>query len=161
MLVLGACAPVGPDHEVPSMELPSSFSQGGVTWKRRSPDTLPEPRAWWKLFRDPTLDSLVERALVMNQEIAASAARLRQAREISNSARSLYFPAVDIGAAAERSKFRFRGPGGGSSTMDSFTVPLDFRYEIERMNPGPEYYDRAISSLAALRMVSTSSALSL
>ena len=32
-------------------------------------------------------------------------------------------------------------------------IRKDFRYEIEQMNPGPEYYERTISSLAALRMV--------
>jgi multidrug efflux system outer membrane protein len=129
--VLGACAPVGPDYETPSMELPASFSQGGVKWKRHSPDSLPTPQAWWKLFRDPALNSLIENSLQRNQEIEATAARLRQARELSNMARSRYFPAVDIGINAERSKFRFRGPGGGSSVQESFTVPVDFRYELD------------------------------
>ncbi len=129
--VIGACAPVGPDHETPSMELPASFSQGGVKWKRHTPDSLPTPQAWWKLFRDPTLNSLVEKSLLRNQEIEASSARLRQARELSNMARSRYFPAVDIGINAERSKFRFRGPGGGSSIQESFSVPVDFRYELD------------------------------
>ena len=32
-------------------------------------------------------------------------------------------------------------------------IRKDFRYEVEHMNPGPEYYDRSISSLAALRLV--------
>ncbi len=131
LLALGACAPVGPNHEVPGMELPASFSTGSVRWKRQSPDSLPKPQAWWKMYGDPTLTSLVERSLERNQEIAAAAARLQQAREISSATRSLYFPAVDMGVTAERSKFRFRGPGGGSSTLDSFTVPLDFRYEID------------------------------
>jgi multidrug efflux system outer membrane protein len=36
-----------------------------------------------------------------------------------------------LGVTSERSKFRFRGPGGGSTTLDSFTVPIDFRYEID------------------------------
>ncbi|MDP3851513.1 MAG: efflux transporter outer membrane subunit [Luteolibacter sp.] len=129
--LLGACAPVGPDYETPGMELPAAFSQGGVRWKRESPDTLPTPQAWWKLFRDPTLNGLVERSLERNQEIAASAARLKQAREMSTMARSLYFPAVDIGASTERSQFRFRGPGGGSSIQNSFAVPVDFRYELD------------------------------
>lgn len=131
LLALGSCAPVGPNHEVPSMELPASFSQGGVRWKRQSPDTLPTPQAWWKLYRDPTLTSLVERSLAMNQEIAASAARLRQAREMSNAARSLYFPDINLGGTAERSKTRFRGPGGGSNLESSFTVPVDFSYELD------------------------------
>ncbi len=113
------------------MELPASFSQGGVRWKRQTPDSLPTPQAWWKLYRDPTLTSLVERSLAMNQEITASAARLRQAREMSNAARSLYFPDVNLGGTAERSKSRFRGPSGGSSLENSFTVPVDFSYELD------------------------------
>jgi multidrug efflux system outer membrane protein len=129
--VLAACAPIGPDHEVPAMELPASFSQDGVKWRRQSPDSLPVPRAWWELFGDRGLNELVGRSLEKNQEIAASAARLQQAREISSATRSFYFPAVDTGITAERTKFRFRGPGGGSSTLNNFTVPLDFRYEID------------------------------
>lgn len=113
------------------MDLPSSFSQGGTTWKKVTPASLPTPKSWWKLYRDSTLTGLVERALAANQEIAASAARVRQAREISNQARAAYFPAISIGAIGERSKFRFRGPGGGSNTLDSFTIPVDFSYEVD------------------------------
>ena len=128
---LAACAPVGPDHEVPGMELPASFSKGGVTWKRQSPDSQPQPREWWKLFRDPTLDSLVSRALARNQDLATASARLQQARELSKQARSLFFPDVDLGTTAERSKFRFRGPGGGSSMSNTFSIPVDFDYELD------------------------------
>jgi len=131
IMMLGACAPVGPNHETPAMELPASFSQGGMKWKRQSPDTLPTPRAWWKLYRDPTLNSLVDRSLAMNQNLAASAARLRQAREISKQARALYFPDVNLGADAERSQTRFRGPGGGSNLENSFSIPVDFTYELD------------------------------
>ena len=131
VILFGACAPVGPNHETPAMDLPASFSQGGMKWKRQSPDTLPTPRAWWKLFRDPTLNSLVDRSLAMNQDLAASAARLRQARAISRQTRTLYFPDVNLGANAERSKTRFRGPGGGSNLENSFSVPIDFSYELD------------------------------
>jgi outer membrane protein, multidrug efflux system len=129
--MLGACVPVGPDYEVPGMELPASFSSGGVRWNRQSPDSLPKPQAWWKMYGDSTLNALVERSLERNQEVAAAAARLQQAREISSATRSLYFPAVDMGVTAERAKFRFRGPGGGANTLNSFTVPLDLRYEVD------------------------------
>jgi len=125
------CAPVGPNHEVPGMELPASFSSGGVNWKRQSPDTLPKPRAWWKLYNDPTLTSLVERSLDSNQNLAAASARLRQAREISKSTRSLYFPDVNIGFDANRSKSRIKGKGVGSSIENSFSVPVDLSYELD------------------------------
>jgi multidrug efflux system outer membrane protein len=111
--------------------MPASFSTGAVSWQRGAPDTLPQPRAWWKLFGDGTLNHLVDRALTRNQELAAAAARIREAREFSNMARSRYFPAVDMGITGERTQFRFRGPGGGSSIANNFTVPVDLSYEID------------------------------
>lgn len=131
LLLFAACAPVGPNHQVPEMELPASFSTGKVKWKRQSPDTLPKPRAWWKLYHDETLTSLVERALSMNQEIAASAARLREAREISNQARSLFFPNVNLGLSANRAQSRMRMNGGGTDLSNTFAVPVDMNYEID------------------------------
>jgi multidrug efflux system outer membrane protein len=130
-LLLAGCAPVGPDHEVPSVELPASFSSGPVRWKKTTPDSQPQPRAWWRLFKDSELNSLVERATAHNQEIQAAAARVKEARAMSAMARSRYFPAVDMGAEADRSRFRFRGPGGGSNTLNSYTIPIDLRYEID------------------------------
>ena len=76
-VICGACATVGPDFETPAMDLPASFSQGGVTWKRESPGTQPVPRAWWKLYKDPQLNSMVDRSLAGNQDLSAAAARLR------------------------------------------------------------------------------------
>lgn len=131
VLVIAACAPVGPNHETPSMDLPASFSRGGVNWKRQSPATQPMPQAWWKLYRDATLNPLVESALERNQQLAATSARLKQAREISKQARSLYFPDVNIGATSGRSKSRFRGPDGGANIANTFTVPVDMSYELD------------------------------
>ncbi|MEX1049815.1 MAG: efflux transporter outer membrane subunit [Akkermansiaceae bacterium] len=132
-LAFTACKAVGPDHQIPGMHLPASFSQGGTQWKRHSPESLPKPRPWWRLYKDPTLTSLVERSLASNQEIAAAGARVRQARSLSQAARSRYFPAIDIGASAERSRSRFRGnDGGGSATLENrFTLPLTFSYELD------------------------------
>lgn len=128
---VAACAPVGPDHEVPAVDLPASFSRGGVKWERTAPDSQPQPRIWWRLFGDATLNGLVERGIAANQELAAAGARVREARETSRMARARYFPAVDMGYTAERTKFRFRGPGGGSSLANNYTVPVDLSYEID------------------------------
>ncbi len=132
LIAAAACAPVGPNFEKPGMELPATFSQGGVKWQREAPGRPAQPVAWWKIYRDETLTTLVERSLARNQEVASAAARLRQARELSNEARSLYFPDMNLGAGMVRSKSRFRAPGGGSPILAStFTVPVDFRYEVD------------------------------
>jgi outer membrane protein, multidrug efflux system len=131
LFLFSACAPVGPDHAPPAMDLPASFSHAGITWQRQNQTAHRSPENWWQIFRDPTLDSLILRSLQHNQELAAAAARVREAREISNMARSRYFPAVDMGLGAERTRFRFRGPGGGDNLASNFTLPIDLRYEID------------------------------
>jgi len=129
MGVLVACT-VGPDFQKPELELPKSFSHQGVSWKRQILGDLPKSGAWWEVFGDRELDRLVEQALKQNQELAAAAARLDQARALSKVARSDYFPSVDLGLGARRTKSLFRGPAGGAIYYNSFTVPVDFSYEL-------------------------------
>jgi multidrug efflux system outer membrane protein len=124
------CAPVGPNHKVPTMELPASFSSGGAKWNRHSPNQFPAPKEWWKLYHDSTLTSLVERALASNQNLAAASARLRQAREISKATRSQYFPDVNLGGNVQRSKIKLIG-NGGSNISSTFSVPVDLSYEFD------------------------------
>ena len=113
------------------MELPASFSRGGVEWRRHEAGAAVRPQPWWRLFGDGELNGLVERALVANQELAGSAARLRQARELSKVARSLYFPDMYLGAGVDRSKSRMRMPGGGTNQMTNYQIPVDLRYEAD------------------------------
>ena len=151
LILAAACAPVGPNFETPAMELPASFSQGGMTWKRQSPDTQPTPQAWWKLYHDSTLNSLVDRSLKGNQDLAAASARLQQARELSKATRTLYFPAVDLGAGGHRTKSVFRGPGGGSIYYNSFSVPVDLRYEVDVWGKVRRQVESASASEGAAR----------
>lgn len=129
LLVWGGCAPVGPNFEKPAMALPAAFSRGGVRWSHSG--VPPVARSWWRLYHDGTLTSLVERSLAQNQELAAAAARLRQARELSKVARSLYFPDINVGANTNRSKSRFLGAVGGSTIQNNFIIPVDFSYEVD------------------------------
>ena len=52
-------------------------------------------------------------------------------RQMSIEARSAFFPNIDLGSRAERSKFRYRGPGGGANIANDFSVPVDFGYELD------------------------------
>lgn len=126
-----SCVPVGPNHQTPAIELPTSFSDGGVSWKRETTETQPTPLAWWQLYGDSLLTSLVERAIANNQDLAAAAARVREARELSRVARSRYFPSIDLGIRGDRTQSRFRGPVGGSSLENSFALPVDLSYELD------------------------------
>ncbi len=130
LLGLVSCA-VGPDFREPEVALPRSFSKDGMIWKRQSPRELPDSGAWWKVYRDSALSSLVERSLANNQQLEAAAARLDEARSLSKATRSLYFPNIQMEAGARRTKSVFRGPSGGSIYYSSYTVPLELNYELD------------------------------
>ena len=152
LVVLSGCMSVGPNHETPVMELPASFSHGGVTWQRHTPEGVARPRPWWRLYRDQVLSGLVERALARNQEIKGAAARMRQARELSSQARSLYFPNITLGTGAERTKMSYHAPGGGGTLQfDNFSVPVDCRYELDVWGKVSRQVESAMATEAAAR----------
>ena len=91
-----AVAAVGPDYQRPAVTAP-------VAWKQAaSAETLPHGD-WWKAFNDPALDELEARALNANQNLAAAAARVEQARAAAGIARSSYLPSVGLNPSVNRS----------------------------------------------------------
>jgi len=77
-LALAACT-VGPNYHPPATPTPPAY-QEAVGLPAASQQT-PDLTAWWSQFHDPTLDSLVARALAGNLDVATAASKIRQARE--------------------------------------------------------------------------------
>ena len=98
-LALAACSP----HKVtenpkPPVEIPAQ-------WGSTNAGKLPEQ--WWRDFRDPDLDKLVERSLRDNLQLRAAWARVRQARSLTRQARSGKFPQLDANLSGSRRRLRF------------------------------------------------------
>ncbi|NUZ04493.1 efflux transporter outer membrane subunit [Piscinibacter koreensis] len=115
-LALTGCA-VGPVYERPSVEVPAAYRQApveaGATWlPAGAPDAL-ERGAWWRLFDDPVLTELIEQVEVSNQNVAAAAAAVEQARAIVGEQRAQLFPS--IGADANLRRSGSRGSGASST----------------------------------------------
>jgi outer membrane protein, multidrug efflux system len=79
--LVAGCA-VGPDYTPPSREAHGSFHAIGQ--EQQGPSKVSGAGAdhaeWWKRFGDPTLDSLVERAVSSNLDLRLAESRLREAR---------------------------------------------------------------------------------
>jgi multidrug efflux system outer membrane protein len=89
VLSLAACN-VGPDYERPDVKLTKQW--------RQSTDIsdLPVPDQWWTLFKDRTLNSLVDRALANNQDLKAALARVETSRALSGVERADFFPQLNL-----------------------------------------------------------------
>ncbi len=94
-LVAGGCT-LGPDYQRPELPMPDAYLQTaeeGATIANL---------AWWELFQDPQLRSLIEVALEENKNLAIAAARVEEARAQFGVTRADQFPTVDAGTQAER-----------------------------------------------------------
>jgi len=120
LIALGGCA-VGPDYMIPAIHTPELFTglQGkGAGVAEVSSANADEIVHWWTLLKDPELESLVQRAVVANPDLAIAATRIRAARENEVAVRGAALPVIDTSAGAGRGS-------GTNSTKGRVAPPLN------------------------------------
>ena len=92
VLLVSGCFAVGPDYSRQEPPVPAQFSalEKGVFRGEPLPGAFLD--AWWMVFDDPLLDSLMERLVSRNLDLRIAAARLMQARAQAGVASSAYLP---------------------------------------------------------------------
>ncbi len=103
-LILGSCA-AGPNYHTPKADEPANFAANvnSVAATRGSPQAPPfDLAAWWRALNDAELNSLVERAVSSNLDLAIALDRLQQARTYEAVVTGAALPTVDASAAAGR-----------------------------------------------------------
>jgi len=123
--LLAGCA-VGPDYHRPAADIPPAW-QPEAPWHQAVPSDTVLKGNWWELFLDPALNPLVEQALTSNQNLRIAAARLEQARDQLNIARSALFPSLDLSSSALRSKNSANRPLAAYSVPNQSTVQNNFQ----------------------------------
>ncbi len=98
VLISGGCA-VGPDFTKPEVYPEDQFRFDPIG--QDSTEIL----AWWELFDDPELDTMVVRALRNNKDVRIAAARVAQAWAAVGFYRADMYPKVDVSAGAMRGNF--------------------------------------------------------
>ena len=97
LLLAGACT-LGPDYRRPEVTLPSMF-RGLDPTAPGGPGSLADV-AWWRLFEDEALQTLIRIALVENYDLRLAVARILDAQAQVVITRSNQFPTVEGTAAA-------------------------------------------------------------
>jgi multidrug efflux system outer membrane protein len=89
---------LGPDFKLPD-------DNGGIKWKAsKSTAETHLPDDWWKLFNDPELNRLIDRALAANNDLAAGRARVDTARALVGLDRARLFPSLDLTGSANATR---------------------------------------------------------
>lgn len=127
LATLTACSAVGPDYQPPRSDLPAQWQE---TTGKVAAAPASEVHSWWTLFKDPVLDSLIERALAANQDLRIAETRIREARAARRLAGSAMLPALNSSASATRSR-SFENTALGATDLDLFQVGFDAGWEID------------------------------
>ena len=113
-------------YEAPAPELPAAWSTPGPAGAVELD--------WWRAFGDAELERLVARALEGNLELAAAAARIREARAVVAVVGGEARPQGDLGAASGRREPSTAVAGGEFLPQDDagfHSLGLDVRWELD------------------------------
>lgn len=130
LLVLSGCM-VGPDFHRPPAPVPA-------TWVGSAPES-PAPTlapgvaslaGWWRLFDDPTLTALIDRAVQANLDVLQARARVRQSRAAVQTSASFLWPTVDTSGSARRTRSPgFEGNRGNIAVL--YEAGFDASWELD------------------------------
>ena len=103
-------------------ENPANFKPG-KGWKVAQPDAAMLIGKWWKIYRDPQLDSLEDSLEINNQNVKEYFENFMEARALVSEANAQLYPTLTADASYTRSfsPSRSSGGGGGTSTASSTT----------------------------------------
>ena len=124
-VLLSACAPITPEMPMPlqPQDVPAVWSEpvtpGANVWPSAD---------WWRGFRIPELDALIEATRQNNLDLAAAAARVLQAEAQTRIVRSALFPSIDVGANVQ-----VQGASEGGSTVGNslFALGPQVSYQLD------------------------------
>lgn len=128
-LALASCA-VGPNYTAPAGPPPAlgAFQTVAPGTSAAQPE-----EHWWRLYDDPVLDGLVERALAANTDLRVAIANLERAQAVLRETRSARLPGGELSGGVDFGNDQGRGntQGDSSPTQFSYNGAATLGWEID------------------------------
>ena len=138
----------------PSLEKPVVVAEEQFRFDSIAGDSMVN-LAWWELFDDPLLDTLIYMALEHNQDILIAMSRIEQAYAVLGVSKADLYPSFGYNVGAEYGKPDPAGAGTGPGALYNITPSvyweLDFWGKVRRSNQAARA--EIAASEEALRMV--------
>ncbi|MDG2293676.1 MAG: TolC family protein, partial [Methylophilaceae bacterium] len=127
LLGLPSCTTLGLDYFRPKIALPQDYGNVALSPIKAIPSQ------WWTLYKDPTLNMLVDKAYENNTNIKTAVARIEEADAQLRETGAYLLPSVDVGANSQRSKVTAAGafPVFGPNPRNSFDISLRSSIELD------------------------------
>lgn len=125
-LGLSACA-LGPDYQTPSLPMPAKYPSAEVNQSAAKPHLTD----WWTRLEDPTLNALIDEAILGNLDVETAKARVAQARASYQQSTGALLPTVASTDTISRQKAATAVAGGSGRTFTQFQAGFDASWEID------------------------------
>ncbi|WP_426115850.1 efflux transporter outer membrane subunit [Massilia sp. PWRC2] len=104
LIALAACAtrPAPAASARAAASAPAAWRNTAST--ASTPRAAPVQQSWWQCFGDATLARHITEALARNDDLRQAAARVAEARAMAAAQHAAFWPSLDAGAVAQRSK---------------------------------------------------------
>ena len=129
LINLISCTLIGPDYKRPEINLPNTYHQ-----ESNKENVVTDLNNWWKLYEDPLLNELIDKALIKNTDINAAIARLEEADAYLKQVGAALIPSVDLTSQANRTKATENGIVPSSFVKPyrkNFNVQLGTSFELD------------------------------
>ncbi|MDE1462111.1 efflux transporter outer membrane subunit [Spartinivicinus poritis] len=120
-LLAGCGSLVRTEYSRPQLELPAAWSYAPVSGEQALAS-----EQWWRAFQDEALNSLIERALQSNSDMALAALKVRQAQLRAGIANGNLTPDVNAKLSASRER-NF----DAHTSRNAFSTSLGLSYEVD------------------------------
>lgn len=135
-LALAGCTTVGPDYQVPA---------GSVVQRQAAQGAFVEAQAgvfqqeavsghWWRLYNDPVLDGLVEKALSANTDLRVASANLERAQAAVQESQAQQQPTIGVNASptfGHVSGLQELQPGVNPPSRWSYSAGASVSYQVD------------------------------
>jgi outer membrane protein, multidrug efflux system len=128
-LILAGCITVGPDYRPPDTSVSAAWHTRpnmGLDTGETDPQSM---EAWWSVFNDPAISSLIHRAVAGNLDLKKARARIREARARRGVSKSGLFPTLETSGAAAWS--RMSNDTRVDNTTELYSAGFDAAWELD------------------------------
>ena len=126
--LLTGCA-VGPDYKRPAVTVPMAI-RGAPATEAAQTASLAD-RAWWEVFSDEALKSLIDEALKNNFDVRVAAWRVEEFRARAGIARSELYPQIQYQGGWSRGRqSEFLQPGSTPANLHDVNLGLSWEIDL-------------------------------
>ena len=118
---------VGPDYQRPAIDATARWSEA----PEHNVPAPAEPSHWWTSFNDAELDSLIDRAVAANLDIALAQARIRESRANRTIAAAPLWPSLSGTGSFTRSTQSENAGGRSTQPVNTYQAGFDATWELD------------------------------